>query len=338
MSEAIGDWRWDKRTARLSLTVVAEHLANSLSGQWALGDLDKIVDGFSKRRIERALEEDESGILIELTLADGQEVQLVGAAVEEGNAQGIILEITPLPDQDSTAMNVGPALVPVFQPIVCLRQRRTIGFEALARWRGNDDSLSSGALDDQALATNMLIASAEALSALQLAHDDPDLFMHVNLTGVDLMDDMLVALVSALNTGQNLKDGSLRLELTEQAALRDTDKALSTVHALKAAGAGLVLDDFGSGHSSFLWLADLPADSLKVDADLIAQSQNPRVQTILEAVTLMAKRLGMKTTAEGVEDTAILPLLLQLGFDHAQGFALGRPMPFDEAKAFLLSR
>jgi EAL domain-containing protein (putative c-di-GMP-specific phosphodiesterase class I) len=338
MSEAIGDWRWDKRTARLSLTVVAGHLASSLSGQWALGDLDKIVDGFSKRRIERALEEDEGGILIELTLADGQEVQLVGAAVEEGNAQGIILEITPLPDQDSTETIVGPALVPVFQPIVCLRQRRTIGFEALARWRGNDDSLSSGALDDQALATNMLIASAEALSALQLAHDDPDLFMHVNLTGVDLMDDMLVALVSALNTGQNLKDGSLRLELTEQAALRDTDKALSTVHALKAAGAGLVLDDFGSGHSSFLWLADLPADSLKVDADLIAQIQNPRVQTILEAVTLMAERLGMKTTAEGVEDTAILPLLLQLGFDHAQGFALGRPMPFDEAKAFLLSR
>lgn len=333
MSEAIGDWRWDKRTARLSLKVETGPLSNSLSGQWALGDLDKIVDGFSKRRLERALETSDGGVLIELAIAEGYEVQLVGALIEDGNAQGIILGVTT-PDEDPER-KVGPELVPVFQPIICLRQRKTIGFEALARWRGDDERLSSGAMDDQALATNMLIASADALSVMQASSGEADLFMHVNLTGVDLMDDMLVALVSALNSGQNLQNGSLRLELTEQAALRDTDKALSTVHALKEAGAGLVLDDFGSGHSSFLWLAELPADSLKVDADLIAQIHNPRVQTILEAITLMAKRLGMKTTAEGVEDTRILPLLLQLGFDHAQGFALGRPMPFEEAKAFL---
>ena len=107
------------------------------------------------------------------------------------------------------------------------------------------------------------------------------------------------------------------------------------MHELRDAGAGIVLDDFGSGHSSFQWLADLPADALKVDASLVQQIDNPRVETILEALTLMARRLGMTSTAEGVEDLAMLTRLRTLGFDHAQGFALGRPQPAEDAEALL---
>ena len=74
---------------------------------------------------------------------------------------------------------------------------------------------------------------------------------------------------------------------------------------------------------------------MKVDANLVQQIDNPRVETILEALTLMARRLGMTSTAEGVEDLSMMTRLRTLGFDHAQGFALGRPLPAEQTEALL---
>ena len=211
---------------------------------------------------------------------------------------------------------------------------RVEGFEALARWEG-EEGLQSPVGDRKGLATSMLIHASEALNRFRKITKTDALFMQVNITSHDLADEQLVDLISALQSGHNLVHGSIRLELTEQDALRDTGQTLSRLHDLRAAGAGIVLDDFGSGHSSFQWLADLPADALKVDASLIAQLDNPRVETILEALTLMSRRLGMTSTAEGVEDEAMMPRLRTLGFDHAQGFALGRPMSIEKMEAFL---
>ncbi|MEM9225638.1 MAG: EAL domain-containing protein, partial [Pseudomonadota bacterium] len=117
--------------------------------------------------------------------------------------------------------------------------------------------------------------------------------------------------------------------------LRDLDQAISVAKALRELGAALILDDFGTGHSSFLWLARLPADSLKVDFDLISQISDQRVRTILETITLLAKRLDMTITAEGVEQRDLLHVLQDIGFDYAQGFALGRPMTVPAATALL---
>lgn len=332
MTKPIGDWTWNGATQRLSFLVLDPAFASTLSGDWALDDLDRVFDGLSKRRLERALMDTEHSVSVDLTLAVGQIVQLIGIHTTAGDANGTVLATV----RDPVDSDLTPELVPVFQPIVSLRRNRTIGFEALARWKDENGELVRAAIEETALATNMLIASADALAQFQNAADDKTLFMHINLTGLDLMDDGIIGLVSALITGHDLQAGTLRLELTEQAALRDTRKALITIRGLKDIGAGLVLDDFGSGHSSFLWLADLPADSLKVDSALIERVADPRVQTILEALTLMAKRLGMQTTAEGVEDINVLPQLRTLGFDHAQGYALGRPMPLSKALAFLL--
>ena len=334
MTSPIGDWQWNSATERVSFVVSDPKYDQILEGDWALEDLGRVFDGFSQERLERALLASDSNVSVDITLAAGQVLQLIGIQDEDGSARGTILSLSSDLDENEP----GPELVPVFQPILSLRQNRIIGFEALARWKDRQGQLVSGDLKETALATHMLIASADALAKFQKETADISLFMHINLTGLDLMDDRLVDLVSALITGHNLEPSTLKLELTEQAALRDTRKALSTIKALKSTGVSLVLDDFGSGHSSFLWLADLPADSLKIDAALIERVHDKRVQTILEALTLMAKRLGMLTTAEGVEDIAILPVLRSLGFDHAQGYALGRPQPFDSALEHLISK
>ena len=149
--------------------------------------------------------------------------------------------------------------------------------------------------------------------------------------------DVTPALVEALMQGYDLPEKALRIELTEQAALRDETDALAAVMALKAVGAGLVLDDFGTGHSSFAWLADFPADSLKIDHGLTRRLGQHRTDTILGTLTLLAARLGMTTTAEGVEHKDDAARLRSLGFDYAQGFAFARPMEEANAIAFLTS-
>lgn len=331
MSVPIGEWQWNKSTQRLTMSLVPPSLERLLSGDWALDDLSNVLDGLSRQRLRNGLETSDGDVALELVTADGSVVHLAGGAVDDYWSRGVILSVgeTAGEPEDSVV-----ELLPVFQPIVCLRSQRVEGFEALARWEG-EQGAQRAVGDTQGLACSMLIHAAESLVGFRRVARNPNLFVQVNITSLDLEGDELIDLITALQSGHKLAPGSIRLELTEQDALRDTQQTLNRLHDLKAAGAGIVLDDFGSGHSSFQWLADLPADALKVDASLIQQLNNPRVETILEALTLMARRLGMSSTAEGVEDTAIMPLLRTLGFDHAQGFALGRPMSVSKAEAFL---
>ncbi|MEO0982169.1 MAG: EAL domain-containing protein [Pseudomonadota bacterium] len=226
----------------------------------------------------------------------------------------------------------GPELTPAFQPILDISSGLIAGFEALARWRG---STPDRALEDPALAPHMLMRSAEALSDWRRETGRADLFANVNLTAFDLIAPELPVLIEELVRGFDLGPGQLRIEITEQAAISDLDAALEAVAIVKQAGVGLILDDFGTGHSSFAWLADLPADGLKIDHELTARLGQPRADTIMEAITLLAARLGMTATAEGVETREAVKPLRALGFQYVQGFAFGRPMTTSDAAAYL---
>ncbi|MEM9841997.1 MAG: EAL domain-containing protein [Pseudomonadota bacterium] len=331
MGMQIGEWQWNRNTQRLKMTLQPPSLGRLLSGDWALDDLSLVLDGLSRQRLRGGLNTPNGDVALELVTAEGSIVHLAGGAVDETSSRGVIL---------SAGDTIGPKteervdLVPVYQPIICLRSRRVEGFEALARWAG-ETGFEHPVADRRGLASSMLIHAAEALNRFRQITYNESMFVQVNVSSLDLVDGKLTDLIAALRSGHDLAPASIRLELTEQDALRDSQQTLARLHELRDVGAGIVLDDFGSGHSSFQWLADLPADALKVDASLIQQIQNRRVETILEALTLMARRLGMTSTAEGVEDEALLPHLRTLGFDHAQGFALGRPMALDDMAHFL---
>jgi EAL domain-containing protein (putative c-di-GMP-specific phosphodiesterase class I) len=255
--------------------------------------------------------------------------------VSETEARGMLLTGESFPEIDPTDLRPGPDLVPVYQPIISLRDGRIVGFEALARWNGADLTAPPSRYEDQALASNMLIRAAETLADLRREAKRDDLFMHVNLTARELTKSTIPALIDALTSSYELPERAIRIELTEQAALRDETKTLAAAMALKAVGAGLVLDDFGTGHSSFAWLADLPFDSLKIDHGLTSRLGQQRNDTILSAITLLAQRLNMSTTAEGVEKREDGGRLRALGFDYAQGFAFARPMDSANALKFL---
>lgn len=331
MSVPVGEWQWNRQTERLTLSLKQPTLGRLLSGDWALDDLSHVLDGLSRQRLRGGLNTPDGDVALELVTAEGEVVHLAGGAVDETSSRGVILSVSNEVTQTADGL---VELQPVFQPIVSLRTQRVDGFEALARW-GDETGQGAPVKDTQGLASSMLISAADALASFRRLTGNGDLFMQVNITSHDLKDTQLVDLVEALRSGHDLAPRMLRLELTEQDALRDTQQTLVRIQELRDAGAGIVLDDFGSGHSSFQWLADLPADGLKVDSTLIQQIDNPRVETILEALTLISRRLGMSSTAEGVEDETMTPRLRTLGFDHAQGFALGRPMSINQAEAFL---
>lgn len=308
---------------------------SDLAGEWSLDALGQIMEGLSKGRLQKAFSTPDGPVRCGLRLSNGRDVHLVGAFVSDTEARGMLLAGDFFSDDDGYEAELGPDLAPVYQPIISLRDGETVGFEALARWGGQDGISPPSRYEDTALASNMLIRSAETLAMLRELSGRDDLFMHVNLTARDLARGTMPALIEALMNGYKLPPRALRIELTEQAALRDASLAITAAMAVKAVGAGLVLDDFGTGHSSFEWLADLPADSLKIDRGLTARIGQPRIDTILSAITLLAKRLDMATTAEGVEKKADAVALRAIGFDHVQGFAFSHPLSADSAAAFL---
>ncbi len=332
-----GSWYWNVPAKRLIIEAPFGTALSDLIGEWAIDALEQMLEGLSRGRLQKAFDANEGPVRCPLRLSNGQDVHLVGAFIDESEARGMLLAGQDFPEIDAEELKPGPDLAPVFQPIVSLTDGRIVGFEALARWDGKDGAVPPTRYEDEALASNMLIKSAEVLARMRKESGRTDLFMQVNLTARDLARGALPALVEALINGYDLKDRTLRIELTEQAALRDEDNALTVALALKAVGAGLVLDDFGTGHSSFAWLADLPADGLKIDHGLTKRLGQSRTDTILSVITLLAKRLGMSSTAEGVENKDDAARLRVLGFDYAQGYAFARPMVAQKAIEFLLA-
>jgi EAL domain-containing protein (putative c-di-GMP-specific phosphodiesterase class I) len=118
--------------------------------------------------------------------------------------------------------------------------------------------------------------------------------------------------------------------------MHDIERHLGTLHALRRLGARIAVDDFGTGYSSLSYLKHLPIDALKIDRafvrDMAADSNDGAIVT---AIVSMARSLGLRTIAEGVETEDQLERLTSLGCDAAQGFHLDRPMPARACRARL---
>ncbi|MDZ4760767.1 MAG: EAL domain-containing protein, partial [Alphaproteobacteria bacterium] len=263
-----------------------------------------------------------------MTLSNGCPAHLVGSFHDAGVSRGLIISgVGPMISAAADA-----SVEPVFQPIRRLADLSVAGFEALARFRDANGSLVGLSAtpspvrdgDWSVIGPVMLRKSAEALSLLRSA--GRDVFMQVNLSAAEIARPILVEEIAAIISDAKLPRGVLRIELTEEAALRDNEGALGALAAFRAAGAGIVLDDFGAGHSSFAWLVEIPADGVKLDPRLVRLASQPRATRILTGLTGLIRSLGMSVTAEGIEDATTAPRLLAMGCDYVQGFAYDLPI------------
>ena len=155
----------------------------------------------------------------------------------------------------------------------------------------------------------------------------------VNLSGRLLCDGEAMAhLLARVHEAS----APLTLEVTETAVIADPETAIANLNRLRAAGVTLAIDDYGAGLSSLAHLRRLPAQELKLDRSLFAElGRSGREALVVRSTIDLAHALGMTVIAEGVEDRAVLAVLAGMGCDQAQGFAIARPMAFEELKRFL---
>ena len=223
---------------------------------------------------------------------------------------------------------------PFFQPKVELASGAVKGAEALARWRHPERGIvppyafidrieKSGLIDD--LTAAMLEISARHAAAWAVA--GLDISVSVNLSLKSLSDpDMAEKLTQRVRT-QGLEPQRMVIEVTESVAMTEVGKALENLARLRMKGFGLAIDDYGTGYSSMQQLSRIAFTELKIDQSFVmsAISENAS-RVILETSLEMARKLKLKSVAEGVEARAHWDLLKTLGCDMVQGYFVAKPM------------
>ncbi|MGP1679581.1 MAG: EAL domain-containing response regulator [Burkholderiales bacterium] len=232
---------------------------------------------------------------------------------------------------------------PFFQPKVALATGRVLGAEALARWRHPEHGLigpyafipaleESGKLDELTLL--MLKKAAGACRAWR--ERGMELTVSVNLSLVSLTDTMLANRITETVRSAGLDPRYMILEITETTAMTEVAPALENLTRLRMRGFGLSIDDYGTGFSSLRQLTRVPFTELKIDQSFVTGcAANSSSRAIVESSVEMARRLNIKSVAEGVETQADWDVLEAAGCDMAQGYFIAKPM---QASAFLTFR
>jgi diguanylate cyclase (GGDEF)-like protein/PAS domain S-box-containing protein len=233
----------------------------------------------------------------------------------------------------------------VYQPIVRLDDRTVAGFEALARWdhpklgrRSPSEFIAiaeeSGLIVD--LGMFMLDRTARQLIAWQRSMRGREpLFASVNVSSRQLLRQDLINDLRTVLARSPVARGTLKLELTESLVMENPEHAAQMLQRIRELGAGLSLDDFGTGHSSLAYLQRFPFDSIKIDQSFVRTTNKGKRPVILRSIIAMAHDLGMDVIAEGAETDSDAIELAQMGCEYAQGFLFGEPMSAEQARALV---
>ena len=235
----------------------------------------------------------------------------------------------------------------LYQPIVRLEDRAIAGFEALARW----DHPKLGRLSPAEFITIaeeiglivdlglfVLEHAARELSTWQAENRGRDpIFTSVNVSSRQLLRHDLIQDLRSVLGRSALARGTFKLEITESLVMENPEHAAQILARIKELGAGLSLDDFGTGHSSLAYLQRFPFDTIKIDQSFVRTTARGTRPVILRSIIALAHDLGMDVVAEGAETDSDAVELYQLGCEYAQGFAFGEPMTAQAAGRLLTS-
>ena len=155
-----------------------------------------------------------------------------------------------------------------------------------------------------------------------------DIRVAINLSGQSLSDDsVLNAITNKLRKNKKLKKELICFEITETAAIANMSKAIDFIASVKQMGCKFSLDDFGSGLSSFSYLKNMPVDNIKIDGIFIRDINIDATNRIfVESIHNISKIMGIKTTAEYVENEEVLECVKSIGIDYAQGYHIAKPV------------
>ena len=221
-----------------------------------------------------------------------------------------------------------------YQPMVETATRRVVGCEALLRWRHPERGLLlPGEFIELAELTGVIlevgpwVLREACREASAWKTEGPPLSVAVNLSARQFLDGSLVQQVESVLAETGLAPPRLELEITESLAMHNAEITAATLQKLRGLGVRLCIDDFGTGYSSLSYLKRFPIDTLKVDRSFVRDLERaPEDATIAATIVAMARILGLRVVAEGVEEEAQLEVLKRIHCDFAQGYLFGAPL------------
>ena len=231
-----------------------------------------------------------------------------------------------------------------FQPKVNMRSGQVVGAEALIRWQHPERGLLDpaqflpqvdlvrlhGPIGDWVLNNSLRLAEAWAQAGLHLV-------VSVNVAADQLQSvDFVATLRDALARHPGVEPRNIELEILETATLNDLGKVAQVIEACSALGIGFTIDDFGTGYSSLTYLKQLQVGTLKIGQSFVQDMlDDPDDLSIVDSIVGLATAFRRRVVAEGVETVRHGELLLQLGCELAQGYAIARPMPAEDLPAWI---
>jgi len=230
-----------------------------------------------------------------------------------------------------------------YQPLICLVERKVMGFEALIRWQHPQQGLLSPdqfipVAEETGLVVPIgycVIREACLLIKKREQLNLAPVYISVNLAPQQFSDPALCSRIQIILTETGVPAELLELEITETALMDNIENAISTLEQLRHIGLTIAIDDFGTGYSSLSHLKSLPVDTLKIDRsfiDGVADDDNSDKQ-IVEAIIALANKLQLKIVAEGIETTEQLAFLEKNQCACGQGYLFDKPLPEEQVLA-----
>ncbi len=235
-----------------------------------------------------------------------------------------------------------------YQPQLALHDQHIIGIEALLRWKSKGLGDVSPAefipiAEDSGLILPigewvLRTAAHQMREWLDSGLTNSSMVVSVNLSAVQFSQASLIQRISQILGEERLPACHVELELTESVTMDNPLAAIATMGQLSELGIRMAIDDFGTGYSSMSYLKRFQAYKLKIDKSFVNDlSTDPDDEAIVTAIISLARSLGLKTIAEGVETLEQVNFLRDKGCDEAQGYYFSKPLPADKFEAFVRS-
>jgi EAL domain-containing protein (putative c-di-GMP-specific phosphodiesterase class I)/ActR/RegA family two-component response regulator len=325
--------------------------------------LDLSIPGTDGIQLLRGLAADKCAA--QIVLISGADGKVLEAAQQLGRERGLnmgkllqkptrietlrelLREFKPVPKSllaaDLAAAIAAGQLFLEYQPKLDCRLGRITAVEALVRWRHpshgvvRPDQFVAVAEESDLIhrLTDWVVATA-AKQAAAWQVENLDLQVAVNISAKDIEDIELPERLHQHCLNAGVDPALMMLELTETGAMREAVQMMDVLTRLRLKGFRLSIDDFGVGYSSLVQLQKMPFSEVKVDSSFVMKMMsNDGCKVIVEIIIDLARKLGLKSVAEGVEEEAALKSLFDMGCDMAQGYYLSRPIAADRIAEFV---
>jgi EAL domain-containing protein (putative c-di-GMP-specific phosphodiesterase class I) len=227
-----------------------------------------------------------------------------------------------------------------YQPIFSVKTMMPVGAEALLRWRHPRLGLASPAdfipIAEEIGMIAELGAKVLRQACLEAMSWPEKMSVSVNVSAIELEAESFVDTVKAALAESGLPSRRLTIEVTESMIMKDVQFATHILRQICDLGVEIAMDDFGTGYSSLSSLTKVPFQKIKIDRSFVRDlAVSMEARAILATIVDLARTLGMRTTAEGVETSEQLDIVREYGCTLVQGFLFNRPEPADVVRKIL---